>query len=132
MAMAFAVPAHAVDWLFEPSIGASATYTDNVNQSEDNEEDAIILSVTPGFTLRSQGSRRVEATLQYGLSGVARFGGDDDNDLNHNLNATGYAELIEDFLFIDGTARVSQELISLLGSPADADINDSNRATTAS
>ena len=132
MAMAFAMPAHAIDWRFEPSVGAFATYTDNVNQSADNEEDAIILGVTPGFTLQSQGSRRVEATVSYYLSGVARFGGDDDNDLNHNLNATGYAELIEDFLFIDGAARVSQQLISLLGSPADADINDSNRATTAS
>ena len=29
--------------------------------------------------------------------------------------------LVEDFLFIDGNARVSQELISLLGSPADAE-----------
>jgi uncharacterized protein (PEP-CTERM system associated) len=132
MAMAFAMPAHAVDWVFEPSVGASATYTDNVDQSPDNEEDALILSVTPGFTLQSEGSRRIEATVSYYLTGVARFGGGDDNDLNHNLNATGYAELMEDFLFIDANARISQELISLLGSPADATINDSNRATTGS
>ena len=79
--------------------------------------------------LRSQGSRRVQATLQYGLTGVARFGEDDSTDLYHNLNAMGKAELIDDFLFIDGSARISQELISLLGSPADAEINDSNRAT---
>jgi len=58
-----------------------------------------------------------------------RFGGDDDNDLKHNLGALGNAELIEDFLFIDGTASISQELISLFGSPADATINDTNRAT---
>jgi len=88
--------------------------------------------VTPGFTLQSQGSRRVQGTIAYDLSGVARFGGGDDNDLYHTLNANGYAELIEDFLFIDATARVSQELISLLDSPADAGINDSNRATVSS
>jgi uncharacterized protein (PEP-CTERM system associated) len=130
--MAFAMPAHAVDWLFDPYVGASATYTDNVNQSPDNEEDALILRVSPGFSLQSQGSRRVQATMSYNLSGVARFGGGDDNDLYHNLNATGYAELIEDFLFIDANARISQELISLLGSPAGADINNSNRATSGS
>jgi len=132
VAIAFAMPVHAVDWLFEPSVRASATYTDNVGQSADNEEDAIILTATPGFTLQSQGSRRVEATVSYDLSGVARFGGEDDNDLYHNLNASGYAELVEDFLFVDAVAQVSQELISLLGSPASAEINDFNRATAGS
>jgi len=127
--MAFASTAHALDWRFEPSVSASATYTDNANQSETDPEDALILSVMPGFTLSSQGSRRVRATLHYGLRGVARFGEDDSTDLNHNLGAAGNAELIEDFLFIDGSARISQELISLFGTPADADINDSNRAT---
>ncbi len=132
MAVGIASSAQALDWRLEPSVGASATLTDNVNQSPDNKESALILEVSPGFTLQSEGSRRVEATMSYYLSGVARFGGDDDNDINHNLNATGKAELMEDFLFVDANARVSQDLISLVGSPADAAINDSNRATTAS
>ncbi|HET9462812.1 MAG TPA: TIGR03016 family PEP-CTERM system-associated outer membrane protein, partial [Thiobacillus sp.] len=123
------MPANALDWRFEPSVSAAATYTDNANQSANNPEDALILSVTPSFALRSEGSRRVQATLQYGLTGVARFGEGDSTDLYHNLNAIGKAELVEDFLFIDGSARISQELISLLGSPADSEINDSNRAT---
>lgn len=127
--MVLASTAHALDWNLEPSIGAVATYTDNAKQSDTNLEDALILSVTPGFSLHSKGSRRVQATLRYGLTGVARVGEDDSTDLNHRLNAVGNAELIEDFLFIDGNARISQELISLFGSPADAEINDSNRAT---
>jgi hypothetical protein len=129
LAMALPLAAHATDWRLTPTVGASATYSDNANQSATNPEDALILSVTPGFSLRSVGSRRVQATLQYGLSAVERFGNNESNDLNHNLNAAGKAELVEDFLFIDGNARISQELISLLGSPADADINSSNRAT---
>lgn len=129
MAMTYAVPAHAVDWRFEPSVGASATYTDNANRSETDPQDALILGVTPGFTLNSEGSRRVKATLQYGLRGVARFGERSSESLYHNLNAVGKAELVEDFLFVDGSARVSQELISLLGSPADAETGNSNRAT---
>ncbi len=127
--MVYAMPAQAVDWRFEPRVGASATYTDNVKQSSNNPENALILSVTPGFSLRSEGSRRIQASLQYGLTGVTRFGGESDNDLFHNLNATGKAELVEDFLFLDGSAHVSQELISLLGSTADASTNSSNRAT---
>lgn len=121
--------AFALDWNFTPTLNSRATFTDNVKQSASNRESALILSVTPGFTLVSKGSRRVQATVGYGLSGVARFGGDKSTDLNHNLSAVGKAELVEDFLFLDGTARISQELISLLGSPADADTNSSNRAT---
>jgi|GEM_PF-846637 len=124
--------AHAVDWLFEPRVGAFTTYTDNVNQSSVNEESAFILGASPGFTLRTKGSRRVEATIDYSLTGVVRSAGDDDSDLFHNLNAAGTAELAEDFFFIDAGARVSQELISVLGSQADAVVNTSNRTTTGS
>lgn len=132
VALAFAPAAHALDWKLEPSLETSATFTDNARQSATNPDDALILGVTPGFILRSEGSRRVEATLQYGMRGVLRFGDDRDDVMQHNLNALGKAEVIEDFLFIDGSARVSQELISLIGSPAGADVNDSNRAEVAS
>lgn len=130
MAMTFALPAHAIDWRFEPRVSGSATYSDNVNQSATNKDSGLSLSVTPGFSLRSEGSRRVQATVQYGLTAVSRFGGNDtSDDLYHNLSAAGKAELVEDFLFVDGTANVSQQLISLLGSPADATVNGSNRTT---
>jgi len=128
-ALAFAPAAHAIDWRFEPYVNASSTYTDNVRQSSNNPQDALILTATPGFTLRSEGSRRVQASLQYGLTAVERFGGDQNENIYHNLNAVGKAELVKDFLFIDGHANVSQQLISLLGSPADASINNSNRTT---
>ncbi len=47
-----------------------------------------------------------------------------------NLSAIGNAELIEDFLFIDATAGISQQLISLTGSRVDTAINSSNRTPT--
>jgi uncharacterized protein (PEP-CTERM system associated) len=125
-------PACAVEWTFSPSVRAQATYTDNANQSHSDPKDALILSVTPGFTLQSQGSRRIQAAVHYGLTGVARYSDDNSTDLNHNLSANGKAELIDDFLFIDGSARVSQELISLLGSQADATTSSANRATVGS
>ena len=132
LAMGLSAPAQAVDWRLTPSVGASATFSDNAKQSSTNPEDAMILSVTPGFSLRSVGSRRVQASLQYGLIATSRFGDSESDDLDHSLNATGKAEIIEDFLFMDGSARVSQELISLLGSPAESEINSSNRATVSS
>ncbi|MHB1213735.1 MAG: TIGR03016 family PEP-CTERM system-associated outer membrane protein [Thiobacillus sp.] len=121
-----------MEWQFSPSLAARTTYTDNVNQSHSDPQDALILSVTPGFSLRSKGSRRVQAAVNYSLTGVARFSDNNSTDLNHNLGANGKAELIEDFLFLDGSASISQELISLLGSPADATTNADNRATVGS
>lgn len=129
MAIACTAPAHARDWVFEPQVSASAIYTDNANLSDSDPEDAMILTLTPGFSITSQGSRRVRASLQYGLRGVARIGYNEGTDVQHNLSATGNAELVEDFLFVDGSANVSQELVSLFGSTADAEIDDSNRAT---
>lgn len=129
LALAYAPAALALDWRFDPNVRASAIYTDNVNSSATDPQDALILTVTPGFNLRAEGSRRVQASLQYGLTSVARFSEDNSNDLYHRLSAVGKAELIEDFLFIDGSARISQELISLLGPTEDAAVNSSNRAT---
>lgn len=110
-----------------PYVGAAATYTDNVNQTE-NGQNALILSVSPGFNLISKGSRRLHASVNYALTATTRFADNNSNDLFHNLSAIGKAELVEDFLFIDGTASLSQGLISLFGSTADATINSTNRA----
>lgn len=128
-ALACAPAASALDWRVERTLDASAIYTDNANHSEDDPEGAIILRATPGITLQSEESRRVQAYLQYGLSGIARFGEEESTDILHRLNAMGKAELVEDFLFIDGRARVSQELISLEGPLVEAEISDQNRAT---
>lgn len=129
----FPCTASALDWRLSPSISAAATATDNANQSANDPQNALILSVTPGFSLSSYGSRRVRAALDYGLTGVVRLGDEDQsNDLNHNLGAHANAELIEDFLFFDANASISQQLISLLGSPSDATTNSSNRATVGS
>jgi uncharacterized protein (PEP-CTERM system associated) len=130
MALAFGPDAHALDWDFRPYVGGSVIYTDNQNQSENDPKDALILTATPGFSLVSKGSRRVRAGMNYSLTGVARFGDDLDNDIYQNLSALGNAELVEDFLFIDATASISQQLISLSGSRADAAVNSSNLTTT--
>ncbi|HQS98932.1 MAG TPA: TIGR03016 family PEP-CTERM system-associated outer membrane protein [Thiobacillus sp.] len=127
--MVLAAPAQALEWNFSPSISATATFSDNVKQSETNTESGGSFTLRPGFTLQSEGSRRIEANIGYGLSAVTRFGGSDGDNLYHNLGSSLKAELVEDFFFVDANASVSQQLLSLFGSPADATTNDSNRAT---
>ncbi len=110
-----------------PYVSTTVTYTDNVNQTE-NGQNALILSVSPGFNLITKGSRRFEASVNYALTATTRITENNSNDLFHNLSAISKAELVEDFLFIDGTASLSQGLISLFGSTADATTNNANRA----
>lgn len=129
VALACTPAARAIEWRIQPTLDGSAIYTDNANHSDDDPDGAFILRATPGFTLQSEGSRRVQATLQYGLTGVTRFGERDNTDLMHRLNGVGKAELVEDFLFVDASARVSQELISLEGALVEAEVSDQNRAT---
>ena len=130
--MAAAPSAHAVDWRLEPSLSASAIYTDNVNQSAHDPNNAKIFQMMPGFTLYSTRASRLEAVLQYWLTAVSRLHPEDIEDTStsvlHRMNAAGHSELIEDFLFVEGSARISQELISFEGPLAPAEINDSNRA----
>ena len=133
MAIAFAMPAQAVEWRIEPSVGASAIYSDNANQSENDPG-------RPDQPHRLAGRHRAFGGIAAGRGDLAvsacrewrASASDNSNDLYHNLNASGKAELVEDFLFVDADARISQELISLLGSPADPAVNANNRATTGS
>jgi uncharacterized protein (PEP-CTERM system associated) len=118
----------ALDWKIEPSVSASATATDNGGQSSSGSG-SMILSVTPAISVRSTGSRRVQASLSYNISAVERFGDVESNDLNHYLSSFGKAELVDDFLFVEGTANVSQALKSLLGAPGDTLRDTGNLAT---
>ncbi|MDP2253806.1 MAG: TIGR03016 family PEP-CTERM system-associated outer membrane protein, partial [Thiobacillus sp.] len=44
LALAFAPAALAIDWRFEPNVRGSAIYTDNVNSSATDPQDALILT----------------------------------------------------------------------------------------
>jgi uncharacterized protein (PEP-CTERM system associated) len=123
--------AMALDWEISPTVSASATVTDNGGQTTNGSDGTLILSVTPAVSVASKGSRRVQANLNYSLSAVERFGdnNDDSDDLNHFLNATGKAELVEDLFFVEGSAGISQALKSLLGAPGDSTLDTGNRST---
>jgi uncharacterized protein (PEP-CTERM system associated) len=122
--------ASALEWDVTPTISASTTATDNSSQSASNSQGSLITTLSPGINFVSKGSHRVQADFSYHATGVVRVGGtDQSNDIYHNLAADGKAELIDNFLYIDGNANVSQQLISLLGSPADANTNGTNNTT---
>jgi uncharacterized protein (PEP-CTERM system associated) len=96
-----------------PTLGATGTLTNNVNLSTEKKSD-FILGITPGIQLGGQ-SARVRGFLNYNLT--ANFYASDMNraSFTNNLLAQANVEAIDNWLFVDASASVSQQLINPFG-----------------
>lgn len=101
----------AQDWVFTPRLSVSEIYTDNVDLEPSGEEDSDLITViTPGFTLRRESSR-LKLDLDYQAQTIVSVEDSDTNRVNHGLNGKMNAELQEDLLFLDASARMSQAIV---------------------
>jgi uncharacterized protein (PEP-CTERM system associated) len=101
--------AWASDWKFTPGISLSERYSDNVRLVSDNQaESDWITEITPRIGVRRDGAR-LKAYVDYSLQGLLYANGTEDNKVRHNLNGRANAELLEDWFFLDATARLSHE-----------------------
>lgn len=109
-----AATAQAADWTFTAGVGAKETYTDNVRLSAGDRKSDFITEIAP-FVSASRKGARLEADVSYRMQNL--FYADDAtrNRTYHQLAARGKAELMDDELFLDATAAISQQLTSLLG-----------------
>ena len=99
------------DWTFRPRLSVAEVYTDNVDLAPSGEEDSDLITViTPGFSLRRETSR-LKLDLDYQLQTLTFVENDDSNRVNHGLNGKMNAELHEDLLFLDASARMSQAIV---------------------
>src|SRR5262245_38923593 len=97
---------------FNPEIAVSGIYTDNLTLAPAGaEENESIAQVRPGLLL-SLRSQRIEADLDYQMENYFFAGDSQRNQTFHELDADWRSEAIEDYLFFDATARVSQALIN--------------------
>lgn len=119
--MLLASPACHADWRFQPALGLSSTYSDNVDLREDAlAESQLITEVAPSFLLAVD-SRRLKATA----SGQLRqFIYRDENtrprtDRQHRYAASLQGVLVQDMLMVDANASSSQQSISAFGPRAD-------------
>jgi uncharacterized protein (PEP-CTERM system associated) len=97
-----------------PSISAGATLTDNVRLSETNPNSELILQVTPAIQIGGQ-SGRVRGFLDYAGTVSLYVKDQEDGSFSNRLNARVNAEAVENWLFIDAYANISQQFISPFG-----------------
>ena len=130
MASAAPTKASAAEWRVQPALSVEETYTDNVELDNAAKESDWITTVTPSVSISGQGAR-LQASIFYSAAYLYFARSDTQrDDLRHNLSANLSTELINDYLFVDAGAGISQEFLDRRAAISGSDANiTENRAT---
>jgi uncharacterized protein (PEP-CTERM system associated) len=113
-----------------PTLSSNLTLTDNVNLSSTSKQSALILGITPGITLGLQLGRN-QLSVNYGLTcSYYTAGGNSGcrDSLQNALAAGANFEVVDNWLWVDASASISQQYISPFGSQSsDPTLNNPNR-----
>ena len=97
-----------------PTLSVNEILTDNSRLSSSNKRSELVTTVQPGIRMESIGGR-VRGFVDYSLSGVAYARDSSKSELQNALNANLKVEAIENWIFVDASGNISQQLISPLG-----------------
>ena len=119
-------------WSVVPSIGLRGTYTDNALFVAAPEHGDFVTSISPGISINGQGPR-LTANLAYTGNLLFYSNSSEQNRLANTLNGSANFKAIENFLFLDANANISQSYISPFGArPSDITTAAANRTETRS
>ncbi len=105
----------AADWKIVPNLSLLETYTDNVTlAARGDEKSDFITQINPGISLSGTGAR-LKVNVNYTMQNLFYANERNQNTTFHQLTARENAELIKNFFFLDSTASISQQNISLQG-----------------
>lgn len=119
------------NWLLTPSVSIDGTYTDNVNLAANKQSD-FVTRLSPGIRFAGA-SARVSANLNYQWQHYAYAETSARNNRQRSLAANGSLELVERWLFIEGSHNTSQQSTSAFGTRGVGnELVNANRTETAS
>ncbi len=126
--MLLASPPCRADWKITPTMGVSETYTDNVNLSDDAQaKTEFITELIPGIAIEDNGPN-LTMTAAYQLQ-YFDYSDKDVPNLNQFesfLQANAKATLVQELLYVNGTAAINQQSISAFG----PQVNDNPYSST--
>ncbi len=116
-------------WRIRPRMSVLETYTDNVTFARDDlKKGDFITQINPGLAITGVG-RRFNFTGEYMMNNLIYADQSSFTRTRHQLNANATAELIENLLFVDARALMTQQNITLTGPQAINNVNvTGNRA----
>ena len=128
--VALAPPAHAENWVITPNLAIGETLTNNLYLTSTNRTSDLVTSITPGISVDGRGAR-ASLRLNYSISQNIYARESSENNLQQALLASGTLEAVEDWLFLDANATISQQYISAFGAVAPSNVNiNENRTQT--
>lgn len=119
-------------WLITPSVSGMLTLTDNARPGQGQKQSDVITSVTPAIRIDGKGGR-VSGNLNFSwqqnfYANESRY-----NDDRMSLAATGKAELVEQWLFMDAGANIAQTPNSVFATQTIGnELVNNNQGTTTS
>ncbi|MCG5515204.1 MULTISPECIES: TIGR03016 family PEP-CTERM system-associated outer membrane protein [unclassified Ectothiorhodospira] len=119
-------------WDFTPRASVSQTYTDNVNLASDagDKESESVSQLNTGFSLSRSGGR-TDLSMGYNLQGLAYWGDDGRNTVNHTFSGNSTTEVLSETFFVDASASYRDRLVDGRDGFADDTITDGNRTGVA-
>ena len=114
-------------WEIQPFVETRAAYSDNVNFDEDGEDSDVVLQLSPGITVQKL-EGRLQVQLDYLLQNFYSFDGSD-LSTDHNLDAFSTFEWIDDRVFIDSYATITQVLVDTSSTASSSNLNSTGNTT---
>ena len=122
-------PSNAETWRVTPSLSVAETLTDNVDLAPgDRKKSDLITQVSPGIRVTGTGAR-LKLNLNYRVQQFLYASDADRNSRQNFLDAVANLEAVQNWLFVDATARITQQSVSAFGAQPTSDGNvNSNRS----
>ena len=118
-------------WTITPRIGLTETLSDNINLSSTDRQSGFISQLAPGVRIDAR-TARLKMFLDYSLNGLRYSTGKSTNQAQNLLNAFGTLEAIDNWLFLDFSGNISQQVINPFGVQAPSGIYNSRNLTETS
>lgn len=102
-------------WHVQPRLSLGQVYTDNVALASAGKAQWDLFSeISPGLSVHGRGGR-VTADIDYQMNSYVSVRHRSHDSVNHRLTATSTTELARQWLYLEATAGITQELISAQG-----------------
>ncbi len=118
-------------WTITPRIGLTETLSDNINLSSTNTQTGFISQLAPGVRIDAR-TARLKMFLDYSLNGLRYSTGSSSSQAQNLLNAFGTLEAIDNWLFLDFSGNISQQIINPFGVQTPSGIYNNNNLTETS
>lgn len=103
------------DWKWSPRLSLTERYSDNVGlRPKGLEYSDWITEVSPGIAVRREG-RKLKVDVDYSLQGYLYANDPDRSRARSFLNGQAQAELLQNWFYLDASARASQQLVDYVG-----------------